>query len=72
MERVLPGEVVRVQAEALGGEQAQEEAEEQAEWEARGPARAPGENVSVPAVELQLPIRQDYPATSGVALNAVQ
>ena len=66
MERVLPGEVDPVQAEALGGEQARE----QAEWEARGPARAPGENVSVPAVELPLPIRRDYPTTSGVALSA--
>jgi hypothetical protein len=59
MEPVLPGEVVRVQAEALGGEQAREQAEEQAEWEARGPARAPGENVCVQAVELLLPIRRD-------------
>ena len=68
MERVLPGEVDPEQAGALGGEQARE----QAEWEARGPARAPGENVCVHAVELLLPIRQDYPATSGVALNAVR
>ncbi len=66
MERVLPGEVDPEQAEALGGEQAREHAE----WEAQGPARARGENVSVPAVELPLPIRRDYPATSGVALCA--
>jgi len=66
MEPVLPGEVDPEQAEALGGKQARE----QAEWEARGPARARGENVSVPAVELPLPIRRDYPATSGVALSA--
>ena len=72
MERVLPGEVDPVQAEALGGEQAREQAEEQGEWEAQNPARAPGENVCVQAVELLLPIRQDYPATSGVALNAIQ
>ena len=71
MERVLPGEVDPEQAGVLGGEQVREQAEEQAEWEARGPARAPGENVCVQAVELLLPIRQDYPATSGVAPNAV-
>ena len=68
MERVLPGEVDPVQAEALGGEQARE----QAEWEAQGPGRAPGENVCVQAVELLLPIRQDYRATSGAVLNAVR
>ena len=53
MERVLPGEVDPVQAEALGGEQARE----QAEWEAQDPGRAPEENVCVQAVELLLPIR---------------
>ena len=68
MEQVLPGEVDPEQVGALGGEQA----EEQAEWEARGPAQAPGENVCVQAAELLLPIRQDYPATSGVAPNAVR
>lgn len=68
MEPVLRGEVVLAQGEALEGEQA----EGQAEWEARDPARAPGENVSVPAVELLLPIRQDYPATSGAVLSAVR
>jgi hypothetical protein len=68
MERVLPGELDPEQADALEGEQA----EGRVEWEARDPVRAPGENVCVPAVELPLPIRRDYPVTSGVALNAVQ
>jgi len=72
MERVLPGEVDPGQAEVLGGEQAREQEEEQAEWEARGPARALRENVCVQAVGLLLPIRQDYPATSGTVLSAAQ
>jgi len=68
MELILRGEVVLVQGEALEGEQA----EGRVEWEARDPVRDPGENVCVPAVELLLPIRRDYPATSETVLNAVR
>ena len=68
MEPVLRGEADRVQGEALEGEQA----EGRVEWEARDPARAPGENVCVQAVEQRLPIRWDYPVTSGTVPSAVR
>jgi hypothetical protein len=67
MELVLRGEVALVQGEALEGEQA----EGRAEWEARDPAPAPLENACVRVVEILLPIRRDYPATSGAVLSAV-
>ena len=67
MELVLRGEVDQVQGEALEVEQA----EGRGEWEARDPAQAPWENVCVPVVELQLPIRRDYPVTSGAVPSAV-
>ena len=68
MELVLRGEVVLVQGEALEGERA----EGQVEWEARDPARALEESVCVPAVEPRLPIRRDYPVTSGAVPSAVR
>ena len=66
MGQVLRGEVDQVPAEALEGEQA----EGLAEWEARDPVWAPLENACVRVVELLLPIRRDYPVTSGIVLNA--
>ena len=67
MALVLRGEVDPGQVEALEEEQA----EERGEWEARGPARAQGENVCAPVVEPPLPIRRDYPATSGAVPSVI-
>jgi len=63
MERVLRGEADLVRAGALEGEQAKG----QVEWGARDPARDLPGNVYVPAAVRPLPIRQDFPATSGAA-----
>jgi len=67
MELVLRGEVVLVQGEALEGEQP----EGRVEWEERDPAQDLRENAYVPAVELLLLIKRDFPATSGTVLSAV-
>ena len=64
----LRGEADRVQGEALEGEQA----EGLAEWEARDPVQAQGGTACVPAAEILLLIKQDFPATSGAVPNAVR
>ena len=60
MELVPRGEADPERAEDLEEEQA----EGQVEWGARSPAQDLLENVCVPAVELQSPMRSDFRATS--------
>ncbi len=60
MELAPPGAADLARAEVSEGVQA----EERGEWEARDPAQAPRENVCVRVVEILLPTRWDYPATS--------
>ena len=61
MELVLRGEVDPARAEAVEGEQAEGEVT----WEARGPAQDLPGNVSVLVADRPLPMRRDFPATSG-------
>jgi hypothetical protein len=68
MELVLRGEVDLAQAEVWEEEQA----EERAEWGERDPVQDLRENAYVPAVELLLLIKRDFPATSGTVPSAVR